>query len=84
MHKKSLEAAAHLENEEIDKGSNEEDDKSVDACSPAFSNNNGNNSDNSNNNLNNNINHNQQDAKLSVYHQYDRLQYLNNNINAGR
>ncbi|KAM3722764.1 Homeobox protein [Dirofilaria immitis] len=35
MHKKSLEAAAHLENGEIDKESNE-DDRSVDACSPAW------------------------------------------------
>ncbi|CAG9532867.1 unnamed protein product [Cercopithifilaria johnstoni] len=76
MHKKSLEAAAHLENDEIDKESNE-DDRSVDACSPDISNNN-------NNNLNHNINHNQQDTKLSSYHQYDSLQYLNNNTNATR
>ncbi|VDK68618.1 unnamed protein product [Litomosoides sigmodontis] len=83
MHKKSLEAAAHLENDEISKESNEEDDKSADACSRDFSTNsdNNNNNDNSNNNLNN-INHNQQDVKLSVYHQYDGLQYLTSDIDA--
>ncbi|VDO53272.1 unnamed protein product [Brugia timori] len=73
MHKKSLEAAAHLENGEIDKESNE-DDKSVEACSPGIS----------NNNDNNNNNHSTNNTKLSAYHQYDSLQYVNNNTNATR
>uniref|UniRef100_A0A915PMH9 Homeobox domain-containing protein n=1 Tax=Setaria digitata TaxID=48799 RepID=A0A915PMH9_9BILA len=67
MHKKSLEAAAHLENGEIDKESNE-DDGSVDTCSPNILN---------NNTLNHN-NHEQQSNKLTLYHNYDGLQYLNN------
>lgn len=79
MHKKSLEAAAHLQNDETDKESNE-DGRSVDACSPVISNNN----DNNNNNLNHNVNHNQRDIKLSAYHEYDGLQYLTNNINVTR
>ncbi|KAL4003533.1 Homeobox domain family protein [Acanthocheilonema viteae] len=78
MHKKSLEAAAHLENDEIDKESNE-DDRSVDACSPGISNNNGN-----NNNNNNDLNHSQQNTKLSAYHQYNGLQYLNKYTNPAR
>ncbi|KAK6102484.1 Homeobox domain family protein [Brugia pahangi] len=73
MHKKSLEAAAHLENGEIDKESNE-DDKSVEACSPGIS----------NNNDNNNNNHSTNNIKLSAYHQYDNLQYVNTNTNATR
>ncbi|MCP9263450.1 Visual system homeobox 2 [Dirofilaria immitis] len=86
MHKKSLEAAAHLENGEIDKESNE-DDRSVDACSPGISNHNNNNSSNDNNNNlnhNHNINHSQQNNKLSAYHQYNDLQYLNHNTNTAR
>ncbi|EJW83055.1 hypothetical protein WUBG_06036 [Wuchereria bancrofti] len=77
MHKKSLEAAAHLENDEIDKESNE-DDKSVEECSPGISNNN----DNNNNNYS--IDNDRQNTKLSTYHQYDNLQYVNNNTNATR
>ncbi|EFO24872.1 hypothetical protein LOAG_03611 [Loa loa] len=92
MHKKSLEAAAHLENGEIDKESNE-DDRSVEACSPGIllkndnnnnSNDNNNNSSNNNNNLNHNINHDQQSTKLSVYHQYDGFRYSNNSTNVIR
>ncbi|VDK53594.1 unnamed protein product [Gongylonema pulchrum] len=60
MHKKSLEAAAHLENGEIDKESND-DDRSVDACSPDIS---------------TSTNDNSTGDKLCVY-QYDDLHYVN-------
>lgn len=65
MHKKSLEAAAHLENGEIDKESND-DDRSEDACSPDIS--------------NSRTDHPNGD-KLCVYHYDDLHYVNNNNNN---
>lgn len=93
MHKKSLEAAvAHLENYETDKESNDDDrsmiadDDDDDVCSHGISNNHDNNDNNNHNSNNSNcnnhsINHDQENIKLSNYHQYARLEYSSNHNN---
>ncbi|VDM98764.1 unnamed protein product [Thelazia callipaeda] len=90
MHKKSLEAAAHLENGEIDKESND-DDRSMGGCSPDISNsNNSNNNDNNNDNNGSRNSDNNNNSSLSFNtkklcsYDYDNLQYTISNINTIR